>query len=103
MIGDLSAGSNILGFVPADTPFVFAAVEKMPDPVLDKLEASADTLEKMASDVQAGATEAKALLEASQQISRFVTQTKAIATQTNMLALNAAIEASRAGDSGRGF
>ena len=68
-----------------------------------QLEASADTLEKMASDVQAGATEAKALLEASQQISRFVTQTKAIATQTNMLALNAAIEASRAGDSGRGF
>jgi methyl-accepting chemotaxis protein len=68
-----------------------------------QIEQSGETLEKMAGDVEQGAAEAKALLEASQQISRFVAQAKAIATQTNMLALNAAIEASRAGEAGKGF
>jgi len=68
-----------------------------------QIEQSGETLEKMAADVEQGAAEAKGLLEASQQISRFVAQAKAIATQTNMLALNAAIEASRAGEAGKGF
>lgn len=67
------------------------------------LESSGAQLETMAADVERGAVEATALMEASQQISRFVAQTKAIATQTNMLALNAAIEASRAGEQGKGF
>jgi len=67
------------------------------------LESSGAQLETMAADVERGALEATALMEASQQISRFVAQTKAIATQTNMLALNAAIEASRAGEQGKGF
>jgi methyl-accepting chemotaxis protein len=40
---------------------------------------------------------------ASEQIEKFVTQTKAIARQTHMLALNAGIEAARAGDEGKGF
>jgi methyl-accepting chemotaxis protein len=68
-----------------------------------QLEESGETLEQMAGDVERGAGEAKGLLEASQQISRFVAQAKAVATQTNMLALNAAIEASRAGEAGKGF
>jgi methyl-accepting chemotaxis protein len=68
-----------------------------------QLQESGETLERMAADVEQGAAEAQALLEASQQISRFVTLTKAIATQTNMLALNAAIEAARAGEQGKGF
>src|SRR5437763_57083 len=58
---------------------------------------------KLAEEVERGSKEAAALAQASGEIQKFVTQTKAIATQTNMLALNAAIEAARAGPQGRGF
>jgi methyl-accepting chemotaxis protein len=68
-----------------------------------ELAASGDALASLAEEVERGAAESRALLEASNQIARFVTQTKAIATQTNMLALNAAIEAARAGEQGKGF
>ncbi len=68
-----------------------------------RLDDSTATLASLATEVEQGVAEAAALAEASAQIGRFVAQTKAIATQTNMLALNAAIEAARAGEEGRGF
>jgi methyl-accepting chemotaxis protein len=67
------------------------------------LDQSTGQLAKLSEEVQRGAQEADALARASADIQKFVTQTKAVATQTNMLALNAAIEAARAGPQGRGF
>jgi methyl-accepting chemotaxis protein len=67
------------------------------------LDQSTTQLSQLAEDVRRGAEEAEALAAASAEIQKFVTQAKAVATQTNMLALNAAIEAARAGPQGRGF
>ncbi|HEV2749573.1 MAG TPA: methyl-accepting chemotaxis protein [Gemmatimonadales bacterium] len=67
------------------------------------LDQSTTQLATLAEEVERGAAEAEALARASAEIQKFVTQTKAVATQTNMLALNAAIEAARAGPQGRGF
>lgn len=67
------------------------------------LDQSTAQLTKLADEVERGAAEADALASASTEIQKFVAQTKAVATQTNMLALNAAIEAVRAGPQGRGF
>src|SRR2546430_538394 len=69
----------------------------------EMLDQSTAQLAKLVEEVERGSKEAAALAQASGEIQKFVTQTKAIATQTNMLALNAAIEAARAGPQGRGF
>lgn len=69
----------------------------------DDLELSSSELERLAQEIEAGAEEAAALASASEEIGKFVTQTKAIARQTHMLALNAGIEAARAGEEGKGF
>ncbi len=69
----------------------------------DRLDTSTAELARLAEEVDKGSAEADALALASSEISKFVTQTKAIAKQTHMLALNASIAAARAGDEGKGF
>ena len=69
----------------------------------DELNQSTAGLQRLAEEIERGAEEAAALAASSEEIEKFVTQTKAIARQTHMLALNAGIEAARAGDEGRGF
>src|SRR2546430_17673894 len=69
----------------------------------DVLDQSTVQLATLAEEVNRGPPEAEALARASSDIQKFVTQAKAVATQTNMLALNAAIEVAPAGPAGRGF
>jgi methyl-accepting chemotaxis protein len=68
-----------------------------------QLDRSTTELAKLTEEVELGAEEAELLATSSEEIEKFITQTKAIAKQTHMLALNAAIEAARAGGEGRGF
>jgi methyl-accepting chemotaxis protein len=69
----------------------------------ERLDDSTAELGRLAQEVEQAATEADALAEASEEIEKFIIQTKAIAKQTHMLALNASIEAARAGEEGKGF
>ncbi len=80
-----------------------ASLARMARSHQEQLDASSIQLKRLTEEIELGATEAEALASASEEIEKFVTQTKAIARQTHMLALNAGIEAARAGAEGRGF
>ena len=80
-----------------------AALAKLARSHKEHLDRSTSELAKLTEEVELGAEEAELLATSSEEIEKFITQTKAIAKQTHMLALNAAIEAARAGGEGRGF
>ena len=67
------------------------------------LDASAESLDSLSTDVHASATAITALSDASEEIRSFVTLVRKLARQSKLLALNAAMEAARAGAQGAGF
>ncbi|MGH7560805.1 MAG: methyl-accepting chemotaxis protein [Gemmatimonadales bacterium] len=69
----------------------------------EHLGASAAALDRLAEEVELGSAESEALAAASQEIERFIDQSRNVAKQTRILALNAAIEAARAGSEAHGF
>ncbi|MGH7525507.1 MAG: methyl-accepting chemotaxis protein [Gemmatimonadales bacterium] len=80
-----------------------AALARLARSHRERLDLSTAELGRLAEEVERAAAEADALAAASEEIGKFITQTKAIAKQTHMLALNASIEAARAGEEGKGF
>ncbi len=64
---------------------------------------AADTINKLASEVEQSAEVIHRLESESEAIGSVLDVIRGIAEQTNLLALNAAIEAARAGEQGRGF
>ncbi len=65
--------------------------------------AAAETINKLASEVEHSAEVINRLESESESIGSVLDVIRGIAEQTNLLALNAAIEAARAGEQGRGF
>lgn len=65
--------------------------------------AAAETINKLASEVEHSAEVINRLETESESIGSVLDVIRGIAEQTNLLALNAAIEAARAGEQGRGF
>ncbi len=80
-----------------------AALARLARSHRERLDRSTAELGRLADEVEQAAVEADALAAASEEIEKFITQTKTIAKQTHMLALNASIEAARAGEEGKGF
>ncbi|HEY9443519.1 MAG TPA: methyl-accepting chemotaxis protein, partial [Gemmatimonadales bacterium] len=80
-----------------------AALARLARSHRERLDLSSTELGRLAEEVEHAAREADALAAASEEIEKFISQTKAIAKQTHMLALNASIEAARAGEEGKGF
>ncbi|MNM62313.1 Methyl-accepting chemotaxis protein McpS [compost metagenome] len=70
---------------------------------LQLIDSTRQTIDRLASDMNAAMDEARSLEQRSEQIGSVLDVIRAIAEQTNLLALNAAIEAARAGEAGRGF
>ncbi len=64
---------------------------------------SVEQIGKLYQTIEGASTDAKKLVEESNNISSVLDVIRGIAEQTNLLALNAAIEAARAGEQGRGF
>ncbi len=64
---------------------------------------AAETINKLASEVEQSAEVINRLESESEAIGSVLDVIRGIAEQTNLLALNAAIEAARAGEQGRGF
>ncbi|HKH92412.1 MAG TPA: methyl-accepting chemotaxis protein [Gemmatimonadaceae bacterium] len=67
------------------------------------LDASAESLGALSSDVAASAQAIESLGVASEEIRSFVGLVRKLARQSKLLALNAAMEAARAGEHGEGF
>jgi methyl-accepting chemotaxis protein len=69
----------------------------------EQVSRTAKEVEKLSGIITTATENVGALADSSHEITRAVTEIRAIAEQTNLLALNAAIEAARAGEQGRGF
>jgi methyl-accepting chemotaxis protein len=69
----------------------------------ERLDQAATALDTLSADVNASASAADSLAQASEEIRAFVTFVQKMARQSKLLALNAAMEAARAGAHGQGF